>query len=713
MQVFYPPGRRSRPMSRYLGRVSSQSQRRRSFPSSRGRTKPGQVSGSWFCRQLVPDHLEVGPDDPLSRWASPCASPATEHRREAWRAPSSMLTSTSHPASFPRNHVVQAPVSHPFHNVSKLHVLIATNIHSTTLAFSRHRLRSASSSPAPQIISFTMESFSMIKRRTSDLFQNVQLNIPSMPSGPSITKGKAPDVKPQRQPEMKGTWERVDMPRLPRSSHSLSIIAGSAYLFGGEVRHGQPQDNDMHIVRLPYSNAPADYYRVKAKAGIQEQSAMTYSPAPASETQDEEKDKGLDDVTLASPTIEEETPTISSRAKGKQRAVDESPSLGPVPCVRVGHTTAAIGSRIFLFGGRSGPEPQPLEEAGRVWVFDIRSSTWSYLDPAPAVKGGAIIPHPSPRSDHCATATDRPRDFAKPGAVGQGKSQTWRDWAVGDISKTGIPQDPIVGHVAEEAVDEDTEGYGTLFVHAGCLANGDRANDLWAFDVRSRMWVELPGAPGPARAGTAICLSKSRLFRFGGSDGKEEMGGQLDFLPLEVETFSDQTSRGEVALRARGTWQSLIQGVPSGTNLPGGPPDQAWPCPRSVASLEAITVGGGREYLVLAMGEREPSPEGDEGTGKFLGDVWTFQAPPQGKTAASLTAAFMQAVGRPTGEGRWIKVQTSPHDEENEASHEGPEARGRLASAPMIDVEEGGIFLQGGVGEDGERLGDGWILRLG
>jgi hypothetical protein len=360
-----------------------------------------------------------------------------------------------------------------------------------------------------------------------------------------------------------------------------------------------------------------------------------------------------------------------------------------------------------VYGGYSGSDKKPLDEGGRVWIFDTRTRLWTYLDPVPAVKGGSIIPHPAPRSYHCATATDRPRDFAPPPPT---QAQTWQEWALGDISKNGIPQDPIVGNVAENASDEETDGYGTFFVHAGSLASGDRTSDIWAFDVHSRTWTELPAAPGPARAGTSICISKSRIFRFGGYDGQTEIGGQLDFLNLEVEMFDDRVTRGEVSVRARGGWQSILENVPeaSSKEIPSEPV-QVWPGPRSVSSLEAITIGGGTEYLVLTMGEATSSSESHTGIGKSHNDVWLFQVPPAGMTAASVTAAMFQAVGRKTGEGKWTKVTMGPYDEE---VLEMPRGRGWLASAPMSDLEETGIVIWGGLDDNNRRRGEGWILRL-
>lgn len=507
--------------------------------------------------------------------------------------------------------------------------------------------------------------------------KNVHQNLPAMPQM-QMPQLQMPFSK---ESTMAATWERISIPPVPRSSHSIDIVSGSAYIFGGET--DDPVDNDMHVVTLPWSSAGADYYKVKAAAAQQEE-----KPVP-SKSEPTEEDPDLDDVPLTREGTKED--------KGKGKA---EPERDHVPSARIGHATASIGTRIFFFGGRSGNDDSLLEEAGRVWVFDTRSNNWSFLDPIPAVKGGAIVPHPAARSSHCATATDRPRDFAQAKAR---QPMNWRQRVMGDISKTGIPQDPVVGHVAEDAVDEEAEGYGTFFVHGGILASGDRTNDIWAFDVRARTWTELPAAPGPARGGSAICISKSRLFRFGGHDGEQEIGGQLDFIQLEVETFDDKVSKGEVALRARGGWQSIIQNnTDASTNEIPIEPVHQWPLPRSDFSFHAITIGGGSEYLVLAMGSSSSA---------LQSDVWTFQVPPLGMSTTSVTHAVLQAVGRKTGEGKWMRVETRPYDDDNSADM--PVPRAWLASAVMADSEESAIMIWGGEGDDEERLGDGWILRLG
>ncbi|KAK6217470.1 kelch domain-containing protein [Colletotrichum tabaci] len=571
-----------------------------------------------------------------------------------------------------------------------------------------------------------MESFGALKRRTTEILQSLPQNLPAMPNIPNV---KRPSLSSGKGPKaMKATWERIDVPPLARSSHTVSVVNGSAYVFGGEINPREPVDNDVHVIRLPYNSAGADYYKIKSAPTKQ------YIPPVEKKTDDtvEEpadalnvaekaalKEQLLDEVSLASPGVAGDEEDLSAETgagstssdpvldKGKGPALAETPSLGDVPSPRVGHATAVIGSRIFLYGGRGGPDMKPLEEGGRVWVFDTRINTWSFLDPVPPAPGVTILPMPSARSYHSAAATDRPRDFVPKHARGK---QTWRAWAQGDSAEVGIPQAPIVGHAAVNATDEEDDGYGTFFVHAGCLASGERTNDLWAFDVRSRVWSQLPSAPGPARGGAAITVSKSRLFRFGGFDGKTEIGGQLDFIHLEMDTFDDGVSKGEIAVHGRGGWQSIVQGANSGEQEIHLIPGQTWPGNRSVAGLEAVTVGAGREYLLLIMGEREPSSGGHSGAGAMWDDVWAFQVPPIGMTAASVRDAMLQAIGRPTGEGKWTKLVTEPYDDDNDDGEPAP--RGWFATAPMGDVEEAGVVVWGGLSSENKRLKDGWILRI-
>ena len=146
---------------------------------------------------------------------------------------------------------------------------------------------------------------------------------------------------------LKARFQRIPTSKyLPRSSHSISVIKGRAYVFGGEIKPREPTDNEVHVYTLPVSgDSEADYECVPAQ-----------------------------------PDLEG----------------------GETPSPRVGHTAAVISDRIYVFGGRGGKEMKPLEENGRIWEFDTKIYKWSYIDP---VEGS---PYPEARSYHASTADECP-----------------------------------------------------------------------------------------------------------------------------------------------------------------------------------------------------------------------------------------------------------------------------------------------------------------
>lgn len=428
---------------------------------------------------------------------------------------------------------------------------------------------------------------------------------------------------------LKATWTRIPTDALlPRSSHSLSIIKSKAYIFGGEQQPREPVDNHVHVFTLQTSgNYPADYQIITAKA---------------------------------------------------------TTSQGEIPCPRVGHTASVVDDHIYVFGGRGGKSMEPLEENGRVWVFDSKMNQWSFLDP---IKGS---PYPAARSYHASASTVYPLSIPKV-----------------------ISQMPQFASAAEHPVDstqDETENplgtlgsgfddHGTLFIHGGCPALG-RVADVWAFDIASRVWSQYPDAPGPARGGPSLTLSRDRLYRFGGFDGEKELGGSIQYLPLTRPTFDDKGGKGELAVTPQiGGWQTIEP--PSGTQIPGN---------RSVAGLQPITTGQGRCYLLLFLGEKGPSTSGHDAAGQFWDDVWSFQLQPEEMTAASLKDAARQLVGAKTAEGTWARVDVAESSMSGSTVH--PGQRGWFASAQAQDLDPGSIVLWGGVTSDNSRAADGWILTV-
>ena len=396
---------------------------------------------------------------------------------------------------------------------------------------------------------------------------------------------------------------------LPRSSHSLSIVKGRAFIFGGEEKLREKVDNKVHVFTLPQSeHDETDYQSIAAT-----------------------NHEGLN---------------------------------GPVPETRSGHTATVIDDRIYVFGGRDQVSLKPLEEKGRVWVFDSRMNHWSFLDPSEGT------PFPEPRHHHASASTVEPLQAP----AGENEDQA-------DYSSSAF------------------DDHGTLFIHGGC-SDSDRYADVWGFDVASRTWSRYADAPGPSRSGSNLCFVQDRLYRFGGFDGHKELGG-LQFLHFVATTYDDKGGKGKMSVTPRtGQWETID--TPEGAHVPGD---------RSVAGLHPVTTGQGRNYLLLVLGERLPSSAADEIAGKFWDDVWSFQLKPDGMTAASFKDATRWLFGAKTNEGSWARVDI-PESSMSHGRLDHPGPRGWFASSQGHDLDPASVVIWGGVREDNHRAEDGWILRL-
>jgi N-acetylneuraminic acid mutarotase len=158
------------------------------------------------------------------------------------------------------------------------------------------------------------------------------------------------------------------------------------------------------------------------------------------------------------------------RCKGGDGKVETISSNSESPQPRVGSAITTLAGKLYMFSGRGGVEMAPLEEHGKLWVFDTGKSNWSQIAPN---ESGA--PYPEGRSYHAMTGN----------------------------------------------------GSDTLYVHAGCPEHG-RLSDLWEFNIESKKWKKLADAPGPSRGGPSLAYLKGHVYRMNGFDGKTEQGGSLD-----------------------------------------------------------------------------------------------------------------------------------------------------------------------------------------
>lgn len=50
-------------------------------------------------------------------------------------------------------------------------------------------------------------------------------------------------------PTLTASWRKIaTLDTLQRSSHSLAVTGGKAYIFGGELKPRQPVDADVHVL---------------------------------------------------------------------------------------------------------------------------------------------------------------------------------------------------------------------------------------------------------------------------------------------------------------------------------------------------------------------------------------------------------------------------------------------------------------------------------
>ncbi|KAG8631499.1 hypothetical protein KVT40_000639 [Elsinoe batatas] len=132
---------------------------------------------------------------------------------------------------------------------------------------------------------------------------------------------------------------------LPRYNHTVSLVKGRAYVFGGitkkEGSEEELADNDIHVIILPIPGTEGSDYKKIASSSD--------SPPP-----------------------------------------------------RQGHSAAVIDDHIFVYGGAS-LSGEPLEESGTVWAFSTTTSTWKKLTPAHGTD-----PPPN-RTQHASVATPHPQ----------------------------------------------------------------------------------------------------------------------------------------------------------------------------------------------------------------------------------------------------------------------------------------------------------------
>lgn len=469
-----------------------------------------------------------------------------------------------------------------------------------------------------------------------------------------------------REVLIKATIKRIDgVEGFARLGHSVAVVNGRAYVFGGEKTAGALAGNDMNVIFLSaYEGQDVDYTSMPARP----------------------------------------------REKG-----------GPVPGARKGHTAVVIGDAICVFGGEVAEDARAEEKEGRVWIFDTTTNSWSYADPA----GDA--PYPAPRCGHAAAASELPA--AKVEFSGTRPEK--------DI----LPQQPPD---AGEFVPEPPEqgSWGTMFVYGGTAASkvsGAEAaaspeemfNDAWAFDFASKAWFALPPPPGPARTGASLGFAGTSIWRFGGYDGENYIGGAVDQLDVSgLFSGARGTALGQLERESGlGDWELRQMGV-------------VGPIGRANAAVTDVAVWSGRQYLVLVGGqgrvwqgkgkapdtgtiaeEGDGSADAEDRSAKILDDIWTYQIPLDHTQKSAVQGAEESLVKGelPTG---WAEVEYRYVDgngdvkedkDVNSAEHSMLKAfrrRTGFAAGKGSEVEGSSFLVWGGVDGRGTVRSDGYMVTI-
>jgi len=412
---------------------------------------------------------------------------------------------------------------------------------------------------------------------------------------------------------LKATLTPITDLHYPLANHTLAVIKGRAYVIDGKtVSPGSSNDwpsdhSDVHAIILPSSGV-----------------------------------EGFD------------------LAKIKTR--------GEAPSRRYGHSSAVVDDRIYVYGGSEKEGGEPLDEEGKVWVYDTVTNSWSHLDPASHSK------RPEARTQHASVASEHPQQVRQRTDEGVAPQ---------------LPMDPA--KVVPEPPAADS--YGTLIVHGGKGRSG-QLDDIWAFDIASRTWSELPSPPPPHGAAPSLAIVEKRLYCFS--------TGQTSYLDLIQGSFSDKAGHGDLGLTPLGPW-STIPPVPPLSNQPG----IKHPGDRTGASLIPVTTGQGRNYLLLIGGQSS--------SGEVLEDIWSLQLRPEGNIAASLKDSARTFISKETREMQWEEVKY--HNSEGVIIQEGQAGRGvgsrkGFAAVRGAEVDGASVMVWGGVGVDGKIRGDGVMVTV-
>lgn len=339
---------------------------------------------------------------------------------------------------------------------------------------------------------------------------------------------------------------------------------------------------------------------------------------------------------------------------------------GKVPRGRTNHAACAFEGGVVVYGGTSATGGQTADD-GDVWLFNPPEKTWTTL---------------------YSFATDGP--VLRP--------------------ETEVRIFPFQSSLVI-LIGTPTDGISTIAKLTPTLSSDETSSPS--------PYETLVPPPAPTSPSNAS-FHNSHLYLISSTD---PMSSQLHILPLESKDAN---------------WSTLT--FPTNPLVPG-------PRARHAGALLPLSTGYGRNYLVYVLGARsEPHTAGKITTANFTeqdlssitsdqekdlpaeptqwSDTWTLQLPssnlePQATMSvkeaikpAKIKDAIRSGVGADSGKWAWAEVEVRVPVDLGDADagklHPGPRA---FFGADVMEDGKSVVFW-GGRNAEGEKVGDGWVVKL-
>uniref|UniRef100_A0A7S3PKB3 Uncharacterized protein n=1 Tax=Aplanochytrium stocchinoi TaxID=215587 RepID=A0A7S3PKB3_9STRA len=307
----------------------------------------------------------------------------------------------------------------------------------------------------------------------------------------------------------KWTQIRAEGSPVERSSHGVSVVGSQLIVYGGEHVARTPIDSSVHALDLSTSTASDDKKR----------------------------------WVILKPKSEEN-----------------------IPAPRVAHAQCAVGSKVYVFGGRQGVhmDEAPLND---FYAFDTDSLTWENLSSECS---------PSPRSFHRMVGVGDCAIYVFGGCGAEGRLADLHCYSLKSQTWTQLPSCDLISGRGGPGFTVSADNQ-SLFVIGGF--SGKEMNDVFRYDIQAQTWKEIyapknsPVRPFSVSAGAVV---SGRIIFFGGeveasNKGHEGAGGfaqdcqafdGVDGSLSPIQIVSDQfpTARGWAAADVLGTDRLVVFG---------------------------------------------------------------------------------------------------------------------------------------------------------